>query len=114
MPLDAAIQKLAKWRSVFAGWQLGTRLDSDQECKAVKDHREVTILLRAEVNALTSVLIEKGVVTEAEWGAYLEREVTLLDKSYEQRFPGIESTEHGIAMDVEKIRRHGTMEGWPQ
>lgn len=50
--LLAALNKLAKWRSVFAGWQLGTRLKEDPECQAVKDHREVTILLRAEVSAL--------------------------------------------------------------
>lgn len=45
------LEKLGKWRSLFAGWQLGTRLDNDPECQAVRDHREVTMLLRTEVNA---------------------------------------------------------------
>jgi hypothetical protein len=33
-----ALQKLAKWRLIFAGWQLGTRLKGDPECDAVRDH----------------------------------------------------------------------------
>jgi len=59
--LSDALNKFAKWRTWFASWQLGTRSDHDGECSAVKDHREVTMLLRAEVNALTKVLIDKGV-----------------------------------------------------
>lgn len=55
-----AMNKLAKWRSIFAGWQLGTRAKGDPESDAVRDHREATILLRAEVNALTACLIEGG------------------------------------------------------
>ena len=38
-----ACNRLTKWRSVFAGWQLGTRAKGDPECDAVRDHREVTI-----------------------------------------------------------------------
>jgi hypothetical protein len=76
-----ALNKLAKWRSVFAGWQLGTRSEDDAECKAVRDHREVTIVLRAEVNAITGLLIEKGVFTVEEWDARLEDEANHLRPS---------------------------------
>jgi hypothetical protein len=105
-----ALNKLAKWRSVFAGWQLGTRSEDDAECKAVRDHREVTIVLRAEVNAITGLLIEKGVFTVEEWDARLEDEANHLSAEYSQRFPGFEATEHGMAMDLAKVR--GTMRGW--
>lgn len=50
-----ALNRLAKWRTVFAGWQLGTRARGDPESDAVRDHREATIMLRAEVNALTAL-----------------------------------------------------------
>lgn len=60
MDVNRILQKLCKWRSVFAGWQLGTRPDTDAECQAVRDHREVTMLMRAELSALTALLIEKG------------------------------------------------------
>ena len=59
-----AMNRLAKWRSVFAGWQLGTRQIGDPESDAVRDHREVTLLLRAEQSALVLLLIEKGIFTE--------------------------------------------------
>lgn len=60
------LNRLCKWRSILAGWQLGTRADTDPECQAVRDHREVTLLLRAEVNALTQLLVCGGVFTEEE------------------------------------------------
>jgi hypothetical protein len=79
---------------------------------AVRDHREVTILLRAEVTALTGLLIEKGVFTAQEFTDALGREAELLSADYARRFPGLEATDHGIAYDVEKVRKHGTMDGW--
>src|SRR5438067_1656730 len=42
--LDAALNRLTKWRSVFCGWQLGTRSSTDPEAQAVRDHREATML----------------------------------------------------------------------
>lgn len=109
---DRALNTLTKWRSVFAGWQLGTRSDTDPECKAVKDHREVTILLRAEVNALTGLLIKKGVFTAEEFTEQMIGEAEHLSAEYSRRFPGMTATEHGISYDVAKLREHGTMEGW--
>lgn len=106
---DAALNKLCKWRSVFAGWQLGTRLDGDAECKAVRDHREVTILLRTEVNALAGLLIAKGVFTAEEFTERVVDEAQALDAAYEDKFPGMRSTEHGIVYDS---RAADTMKGW--
>lgn len=106
------LQKLAKWRTVFASWQLGTRKETDPECRAVKDHREVTILLRAEVSALTGLLIERSVFTAEQFTNALEREADQLSADLARRFPGMEATEFGIKMDIEQIRKHGTMDGW--
>ena len=53
----AALNRLCKWRAIFAGWQLGTRAKGDPESDAVRDHREVTILLRAEASAMTGLLL---------------------------------------------------------
>ncbi len=104
-----SIQRLCKWRSVFAGWQLGTRASSDPECQAVRDHREVTILLRAELTALTGLLIKKGVFTAEEFTVALGDEADCLDADYERRFPGIASTDDGIVYDQ---RAAETMKGW--
>lgn len=96
------INRLARWRSVFAGWQLGTRLDTDAECQAVRDHREATMLMRAEVNALVVLLIEKGVFTEKAYRDQIQVEAKYLCESYERRFPGFQATDHGLSIDPQK------------
>lgn len=105
-----ALNKLAKWRTVFAGWQLGTRPKGDPECDAVRDHREVSIVLRCELSALVTLLIEKKVITEDEMAAAMEKEAALLDQDYEQKFPGFKATQDGIDIDVAKARE--TTKGW--
>ena len=110
--LIAALEKLTKWRKFFASWQLGTRPKGDPESDAVRDHREITIILRAEASALTGVLLRKGVITETEWTAALEREANDLSADYEQRFPGVRATDDGLSMDPRRIEREGWMKGW--
>jgi hypothetical protein len=41
----SALERLAKWRTLFAGWQLGTRPKGEPESDAVRDHREATLML---------------------------------------------------------------------
>lgn len=96
------MNRLAKWRSVFAGWQLGTRLDTDGECIALKEHREATILLRVELNALTRLLITKGVIKEAEFYTILMEEAERLHRLYEKLFDGYEATSDGMVVDVRR------------
>jgi hypothetical protein len=107
----AALNKVAKWRKFFASWQLGTRLDTDGEYKAVADQRELLILLRVEVTALTDILLKKGVITEAEFQAALEREARTLDKDYQAKFPGFSTSQGGLHMKLpeagETMRRLG-------
>jgi len=93
-----ALNRVAKWRAWFAGWQLGTRPKGDPECDAVRDHREVTIMLRAEVNALTGILIEKGVFTAEEYEDALIKEAALLEEDFERSYPGVTATEVGLQM----------------
>ena len=107
---DRVLNRLAKWRSVFAGWQLGTRLDSDAECRAVRDHREITILLRTEVNALTKCLIDAGVITSRSFTEQLIVEAEHLDESYQDKFPGMSATDDGIAYDLPRAAE--TMKSW--
>lgn len=102
-------QRLAKWRVFFTGWQLGTRAKGDPEGDAVRDHREATLLLRAEVSALNGLLIAKGVYTGDEFVVALETEADMMCMSLEARFPGIRATERGLVMDA---RAKDTMKGW--
>lgn len=104
-----ALNVLAKWRVLFTGWQLGTRPKGDPEGDAVRDHREVTILLRAEMSALTGLLVEKEIITQDEWLAALEREATVLNADYERRFPGVTASLDGLTLDKRTLP---WMKGW--
>lgn len=108
--LMKALNRLARWRVVFAGWQLGTRPSDDPEAQAVRDHRELTILLRAESSALSTLLVEKGVITKAELYDALEIEAESLSKHYEQKFPGFRTTDEGLSLSPHIAK--DTMQGW--
>lgn len=108
--MSSALEKLTKWRSVFTGWQLGTRKDSDPESQAVRDHREVTMIMRAELSALVGLLAEKGHFTVEEYQARLDFEAEYLDKIYEKKFPGFVTTETGVTMTMPDVLK--TTAGW--
>ena len=67
----------------------------------MRDHREVTLLLRAEVNALLYMLVDKGLVSEEEWNEALEREAELLQRALEGQFPGVKATDDGLTIDTQ-------------
>ncbi len=104
-----ALNILAKWRTLFTGWQLGTRPKGDPEGDAVRDHREATIVLRAEMSALTALLVDKGIIARDDWLAALEREATQLNADYERKFPGVTASETGLTIDKRALP---WMKGW--
>jgi hypothetical protein len=106
---EATLNRLVKWRSVFAGWQLGTRSINDSECQAVRDHREVTILMRTEISAMIKLLTDKGFFTVEEFQKGMIEEAELLSKDYERKFPGMKATDVGIQYDS---RASETMKHW--
>lgn len=103
------LETLGKWRAALAGWQLGTRLKGDPEGDAVRDHREATLMLRAEVNALVGLLLELEVFTMETWLAQLGVEAQHLSDAYAAKFPGIVAFEGGLRFDE---RATDTMKGW--
>lgn len=108
----AALNRLCKWRTVFVGWQLGTRPYDDPEAQAVRDHRELSMILRAEVSALTRLMIEKRVFDPHEFDAALAEEADALSESFATQFPGIRATDTGLEMDTAVMQERGTMKGW--
>jgi hypothetical protein len=96
------LQRVTRWRSLFASWQLGTRSDTDAECNALKDHREATILVIVEQSALAHLLARKGVFTPDEYEAALVAEAQAYNTEMERRFPGFTATESGLTLDVKR------------
>lgn len=107
---NQAIQRVCKWRTVFVGWQLGTRSKEDPEAQAIKDHREVTILLRVEVSALAQLLAKKGIFTAEEFTRAVAEEAEHLNLAYERKFPGLTAHDYGISMKMPEAGE--TMKGW--
>lgn len=101
---DAAMQRLHRWTMIFSGWQLGTRSQNDGPTRAVRDHRSVTMALRAEVSALVSLLIAKGVFTEEQYRTELVAELGRMEQDLEERFPGVKATDVGLTIDTEKFK----------
>jgi hypothetical protein len=106
----AAMNRLTKWRVILTGWQLGTRTKGDAESDAVRDHREATLILRAEVTAIVRALTEPDfngkpkVLSQAAYFDLAAEEAALLDLSMETRFPGAKSTPTGIDLDLAKAQ----------
>lgn len=98
-----ALNRVTKWRGLFAGWQLGTRPKGDPESDAVRDHRELSILLRVESSALVGLLLRKGLINASDWEKALEDEANQLSDDYARRFPGVTATDYGLVIDVKKV-----------
>jgi hypothetical protein len=94
------LNKVAKWRRFFASWQLGTRLETDGEFKAVSHNREMYIMLRIEQNALVTLLVKKGTFTAEEYQDQVIAAAKALDHAYEESYPGFRSTENGMSMKM--------------
>lgn len=101
--------KVAKWRTVLAGRLIGTSVD-DPRAKGYKDLCEKLILYRADLNALTALLIKKGVFTQVEFTEQNIEEMVALDEAYEQQFPGFKTSQEGLIIGPEAKE---TTRGWP-
>lgn len=108
--LAQSLNRLAKWRTILAGWQLGTREQSDPESEAVRDHREATLFQRAELSAVSNLLIEKGVFTEEELQEAITVEAELLSQMLSDKFPGFTANDHGMTIDAKLAAQ--TTKGW--
>ena len=104
-----ALNRLCKFRTLLAGWQLGTRPKGDPESDAVRDHRELSLLLRAELTALTGLLLRKGLITGTEFEAALGEEAEMLTADMERRFPGVTAHDNGLGLDPAQM---GWMKSW--
>lgn len=107
----AALNRVAKWRSILTGQAVGTRAKGDPVGEAFRDLFEKLILLRVENSAVVGLLLEKRLITGDDWLRALELEAEELTQAYEQRFPGMRATDDGISLDLEQT--HQYMKDWP-
>lgn len=109
----AAMERLGKWRGWFAGWALGTQSltgPASGPIRAARDAADARLILRAEVTAIASILLSKGVCTEVQLQEAFAREADFLAEELSRRFPGVKATDTGLTLDqraVETMRREG-------
>jgi hypothetical protein len=99
-----ALNRLGKWRSIYAGWQLGTKPDTDGPTKALRDNAEAKLILRVEVNAISRLLIEKGVITADEFMATITNECDEMQKMLENKFKGMKAKDGGMEMTKDALQ----------
>jgi hypothetical protein len=108
--MQAALNRLAKWRSVLTGRILGTRPLDDPPTQGFRDIFEKLLILRAELTALTQVLADRRLLERDELASAIAAEAVWLADEYAKKFPGMTATDDGITLTAEAAE---TMKGWP-
>lgn len=108
--MHASVNRLAKWRTIFCGWQLGTRSIKDPEAQAVRNTAEMLLIQRAELNAVIALLVKKNKITPEELTLQVAHEANHLSASLENKFPGCKATDEGMSIDVQVANTY--MKDW--
>jgi hypothetical protein len=107
-----ALERVCKWRMILAGWHLGTAPKTAPGVQAMRDLREVVMLMRMELNALTKVLIDHKLFGLPEFQFALKAEAEQTEIDMAERFPGMRAIDEGISiydppLAAETMRRLG-------
>ena len=82
--------------------------------KAWIDLLERSYFMRAELNAVARLLIEKGIVTDAHWQKTLEEEMRHYFEQLAKAWPEVAFDEQGFTIkDVAALHQRSKDEGWP-
>lgn len=106
--------KLRQFGRLQVGRLLGTVANTDGRYKAWVDLLERCYFMRAEINALTKILLDKGLVTDDELEKRFEEEYRHYISALSSDWPEVEVTSTGIVIhDVEAFGRRAKAEAWP-
>lgn len=108
------LNRLCKWRMLLAGWIAGTHSIDQDGTKGLRDLMDKFLIARCEGSAFAALAIKKGLFTEAEFRAQLDREADWLNTTYERLFPGFKTTNDGITIyDIDMARETTRRLGFP-
>jgi hypothetical protein len=106
--------KIRQVGRIQLGRVLGTVSNTKGSYKAWIDLLERSYFMRAEINALTALLIKKGAFTEAEWMKQWEEEASSFFKEVSKDWPEVEFTDYGYTIvDPVALAERSKREGWP-
>jgi hypothetical protein len=92
---------------------IGTKAADAPGVKAYRDRADAVLMLRVEVNALTALLIAKGVFTLDEFMAQIVTECEHKQRELEAMFPGYKATDVGISIDPKIAAETNWRMGFP-
>jgi hypothetical protein len=109
------LNKLCKWRSVLAGWHLGSAFIDKPGTKAMRDLMDKWLVMRCENSAFAALLIRKGVFTAEEFTRQVNAEAIHMDNQMELQFPGMRTTPDGVEFyDIELAQKTFIKLGFPE
>jgi translation initiation factor 2 beta subunit (eIF-2beta)/eIF-5 len=106
--------KLRQIGRVQFGRIFGTEPNTSGRYKAMIDLLERCYFMRAEINAVTKLLIDKGVFSSSEFQKEIESEMEVYFKDVAAHFPEIEFRDDGFTIkDTQAFHARTKSENWP-
>jgi hypothetical protein len=113
--LRAAAGQLRQYGRLAVSRLFGTVASTDGRYKAIVDLEERSLFTRAEMNAVARILLDKGVVTQAELTAAMVEEYRHLVAAVGKQWPELVVEEHAIHVkDLPAHAARARREGWPR
>lgn len=111
-----ALMRLRQYGRIAIGRIVGSTTAEDGRYKQMLEMEQCRHIYRVELNALTQLLLAKGVCTTVELQAAMLEEAQHLDTSLAKAWPEITVDEDGrsFSMNITMLRERSKREGWPQ
>lgn len=109
-------QRLRQFGRLDAGRIFGSVPSDHGGYKAWMDLYERATFMRGEVNAISALLLRKGIVTEAEWMEQLTDELAYLFRRIAASWPEVDVPDDGhsfVIKDPEGFAKRSKLEEWP-
>jgi hypothetical protein len=114
--LHRAFSRLRQFGRIAIGRITGTTTAKNGRYKSLLELDECRHFQRVELNALTRVLLDKGVITTPELQAILLEEAKTYETSLAKLWPEIEVADDGRSYaikDIPALARRAREEEWP-
>lgn len=113
--IQAGFSRLRQFARYSVGRLLGTIAASRGPYKFALELAESRHFHRVELNALTGLLIKKGMFTATEWTREVDLEIEYYEKAVAAEWPECKPERDGrsYALDVKGASKRCADEGWP-